>query len=191
MERVVSQLSPGTPLLLHACCAPCASAVIGRLAPHFRLTVFFYNPNFDTEHEYLRRKMAMEQLLEKLPQSEWPVEALFPAYDPAPFLRAAKGKETAPEGSARCDACFELRLAETARMAAQQGFEWMCTTLTVSPHKNAERINAIGAAQAEAQGLRFLPADFKKKGGFAESIRLSAQFGLYRQNYCGCAYSFR
>lgn len=191
MEREIKDIPRGTPLLLHACCGPCSTAVLARLCHHFAVTVYYYNPNMDTPREYLRRQEALRQLLAAMPDGPYPLRAVYADYDPAPFLQAVRGLEEEPEGGARCAVCFELRLEETARMAAQLGMEWVCTTLTVSPHKNAEALNKIGTACAQRHHVRFLPADFKKKDGYHESIRLSARYGLYRQDYCGCAFSRR
>lgn len=191
MERALGEIPRGTPLLLHACCGPCASAVLARLCGHFAVTVFFYNPNIDTLHEYTRRREAMQQLLGRMPPGSWPVHALYPAYDPAPFLAAAAGLEEEREGGARCGRCMALRLEETARQAAALGIPWVCSTLSVSPHKNAIVLNQVGHAAAQNHHVQYLPSDFKKKDGYRESTLLSARYGLYRQDYCGCAYARR
>ena len=173
-------------LLLHCCCAPCASAVIERLADDFRLTLLFYNPNLDTAEEYDLR--ARE--LERYSAETIGAPGIVPDFDPHPFYEAAKGLETCPEGGARCEACIGLRLRYTAAQAA--GFEYFTTTLSVSPHKNAARINALGEKfEADAHGAQWLYSDFKKRDGFKRSTELSRQHNLYRQNYCGCAFSKR
>lgn len=188
MQAVIAALGEKRPrLLLHSCCGPCSSAVIERLAPHFDLTVYYYNPNIAPEEEYRRRLAVQRELVEKLGRAVL-VEG---EYEPAVFLAAVRGLEGEPEGGARCTECFRLRLEATARRAAEGGFDYFCTTLTVSPHKDAARINAISEALAEHYGVAALPADFKKREGYKRSIELSRQYGLYRQNYCGCPFSGR
>ncbi|HWP79481.1 MAG TPA: epoxyqueuosine reductase QueH [Candidatus Acidoferrum sp.] len=167
-------------LLLHACCAPCSTAVIERLQGEYDLTVFFYNPCIEPEEEYLRRLAELERLLGilNLPLIEG-------AYEPDRYLDAVRGLEHEPEGGARCAVCFEQRLAAAA---ALPGYDLVTTTLTVSPHKNAALINGIGKKLC---GDRWLHSDFKKQNGYLRSIELSKQYGLYRQNFCGCVFSSR
>ena len=185
MEAVIASLEGRPRLLLHSCCGPCSSAVIERLAPHFDLTVYYYNPNIAPEEEYRRRLATQRQLVEALGGAVL-VEG---EYDHAAFLAAVKGLEGEPEGGKRCTACFRLRLEATARRAAEGGFDWFCTTLSVSPHKDAARLNAIAAELAARYGVPALPADFKKREGYKRSIELSRRFALYRQDYCGCEFS--
>ncbi len=173
-------------LLLHACCAPCASHVLTYLSPYFRITVFFYNPNIWPEAEHEKRAAELRRFLPQLP---FPVEYIQPPYRPEAFSAAAAGLEAAPEGGARCTRCFRLRLEETARAAAAGGFDYFATTLTVSPHKNAPLINATGRELSAQYSVPYLVSDFKKKDGYLHSIRLSQEYGLYRQNYCGCRFS--
>lgn len=188
MQAVLAALGDSRPrLLLHSCCGPCSSAVIERLAPRFDLTVYYYNPNIAPEEEYRRRLAVQRELVEKLGGAVL-VEG---EYEPAVFLAAVRGLEGEPEGGARCTECFRLRLEATARRAAEGGFDFFCTTLTVSPHKDAGRINAISEALAARYGVAALPADFKKREGYKRSIELSKAYGLYRQNYCGCPFSGR
>lgn len=182
MEQTVSALVGRPRLLLHSCCAPCSSSVLERLMPHFEITVYYYNPNIDPESEYRRRAHEQKQLLDRL--SVPLVEA---EYTPSDFDAIGLAEE--PEGGARCRACYALRLAESARYAAQNGYDWLCTTLSVSPHKKADWINELGQAVCARYGLRWLPCDFKKKNGFLRSLQLSEQYGLYRQSWCGCRYS--
>ncbi len=182
MEQTVSALVGRPRLLLHSCCAPCSSSVLERLMPHFEITVYYYNPNIDPESEYRRRAHEQKQLLDRL--SVPLVEA---EYTPSDFDAIGLAEE--PEGGARCKACYALRLAESARYAAQNGYDWLCTTLSVSPHKKADWINELGQAVCARYGLRWLPCDFKKKNGFLRSLQLSEQYGLYRQSWCGCRYS--
>ncbi len=177
-------------LLLHACCAPCSSAVLERLCPRFDVTLFFYNPNISPEAEFQKRLAELERLVTLLPEAAG-VKIVAPEYDPEPFFSAAKGMEDVPEGGARCAACFGLRLERAARYAAENGFEYFTTTLSISPLKNAALLNRIGEAMGEKHGVRHLPSDFKKKDGYKRSIELSALYGLYRQDFCGCVYSKR
>ena len=181
-------------LLLHSCCAPCSSYVLEYLSPHFFITDFFYNPNITEEGEYRKRAEEMQSLIRRQPHQN-PVSFYEGAYDRAAFFEMAKGMENCREGGERCLGCFRLRLFETARLAAEglpeEGVPFDCftTTLTISPLKNAAAINAIGEEAAREYGVPFLPCDFKKRGGFQRSIELSREYGLYRQNYCGCVFS--
>ena len=175
-------------VFLQSCCGPCSSYVLEYLTRYFRVTVFYYNPNMDTAEEYARRVEAQKQLIQKAGY-EGTVALQVADYDHAPFLKAAAGLEQEREGGARCTQCFLLRLEETARQASLQGFDYFGTTLTVSPHKDAERINRIGSALGEKYGIAWLPSDFKKKEGFKRSTILSKEYGLYRQDYCGCEFS--
>ena len=175
-------------LLLHACCAPCATAVVERLAPVFDLTLCYANPNIQPRAEYDRRLQALFFLGERRG-----IPVLDAGYDPDVFCRETErlGQSGLAEGGARCERCFRLRLLRTAELAKARGFEVFCTTLTVSPHKNADLVNRAGEEVAAEAGLFFLPADFKKKNGYLRSLELSRQLGLYRQSYCGCRFSFR
>lgn len=187
MEKILSNISKSgekPKLLLHSCCAPCSSSVIERLKDYFDLTVYFYNPNMDSKKEYDLRAEEQKRLCE-----EFKVKCVIDAYIPQEFLSAAAGLEDAVEGGARCGKCFFLRLKRTAERAKEGGFDYFTTTLTVSPLKNADRLNAIGKALSEQVGVDFLVSDFKKKNGYMRSIELSKQYGLYRQNYCGCIFS--
>ena len=171
-------------LLLHSCCAPCSTAVIDSLKNEHELTIYYYNPNIDTNEEYLKRKEEQVRYCKALG-----IEVLTEEHLSEEFLDKVKGLETCPEGGARCSVCFRLRLEKTAQKAKEQGFEGFATTLTVSPHKNSEVINAIGKAVEREKGIYFLDGNFKKKDGYKKSIELSKEFGLYRQNYCGCSFS--
>ncbi len=193
MERIIDELQSlgETPaLLLQDCCAPCGSYVISCLARFFRVTVLFYNPNIYPESEYRKRLGEVKKLL-RLLDTPNPVEFMECGYDEGAFAECARGLENEPEGGARCERCFRLRLEETAKRAGDGHFPFFGTTLTVSPHKNAERINMIGEELGQIYGVRFLPSDFKKKDGYKKSIELSKQYDLYRQDYCGCAFSLR
>lgn len=190
MGRVMARLPVGTPLLLHACCAPCLSAVLERLGSYFDVTVFFYNPNIAPGAEYERRLETVRLLLDSMPL-ERPAKLLEGEYDTEAFTAAARDMEEEPEGGIRCGACFGLRLGQTARMAKRLGIGWYTFTLSISPHKNAALLNKLGGDAAAQHGVLWLPSDFKKRDGYKRSIELSRQYGLYRQDYCGCAYSLR
>ena len=175
-------------LLLQCCCAPCSSAVLERLKKHFRLKIYFYNPNIYPAEEYEKRLEQFDKLL-ACPDYVGKPEVIPAVYEPEKFENAATGLESEKEGGARCEKCFMLRLFETARKAKEIGADYFCTTLTVSPHKNSELLNKIGKEAEEKYGVKFLPSDFKKKEGYKRSTEISNALGLYRQNYCGCKYS--
>lgn len=172
-------------LLLHACCGPCASSVLEYLQEYFDIDVYFLNSNILPEEEYQRRLRALELLLSRLP-TRTEVGLITPTYDPDSYLTSVRGLESEPEGGARCTVCIGDRIDATAAFAAREGYDFFATTLTVSPHKNAELINALGYAAAERHGSVWLPSDFKKRGGYLRSIELCREFGIYRQSYCGC-----
>ena len=178
-------------LLLHACCAPCSSYCLEYLREAFALTVFYYNPNQTEQEEYRRREEEEKRLIDLMngQGGSSQIEILEGRYEPERFLEAAKGLETCKEGGERCVRCFALRLGETARVAAEGGFDFFTTSLTISPLKNSALLNRIGAQAGERYGDRFLPSDFKKNNGYLRSTQLSRLYDLYRQNYCGCIYS--
>ena len=187
MEKEILALNGRKPkLLLHSCCGPCSSAVLERLAEHFEVTVLYYNPNIEPEEEYRHRLSEQERLLSLLPDR---IPLLKCAYDHEAFNAFAPQMADEPEGGARCLACFALRLNYTAAQAKKHGFEYFTTTLSVSPHKNADNVNRIGAEAGEKTGVKYLFADFKKRNGYLRSLELSREYELYRQNYCGCKYS--
>jgi len=177
-------------LLLHSCCAPCSTAVIACLASIFRITVFYYNPNIDDREEYDKRAREQERLISRMPTA-YPVSFLEGAYNPEEFITLSKNHEKESEGGERCSLCYALRLEKTAKTAREGKYDWFTTTLSVSPMKDAERINAIGAACGKKYGVSWLWSDFKKRDGYRRSVELSREYGLYRQNYCGCSYSRR
>ena len=177
-------------LLLHSCCGPCSSAVLEKLIRDFDVTLLWYNPNLYPQEEFDRRLATQIELIEKAGLTE-EVPILAESWKHGDYLRRVEGLENEPEGGKRCTECFRLRLTECARMAKRYGFDYYCTTLTVSRHKDAERINALGEELGKAFGVAWLPSDFKKRGGELRSQRLSEQYGLYRQNYCGCEFSLR
>ena len=172
-------------LLLHSCCAPCSSHCLSELSPQIGVTVLYYNPNLDCAEEYEKRKREQIRFLRETGLADF----LDCDYAPEEYLAAVRGLEEEKEGGARCAVCFRLRLERTAREAKARGFDYFATTLTVSPLKNAKLINTIGFAVAEEVGVKYLPSDFKKRGGYLHSVRLSEEYGLYRQDYCGCAFS--
>ena len=187
MQKVLSELKKTgakPALLMHACCAPCSSACLERLKDFFDITVYYYNPNIDSVEEYAKRSAEQERLCKALG-----VDFVAESYAPEECYAVAKGLEDAPEGGVRCEKCFYLRLKKTAEKAEEKGFEYFTTTLTLSPLKNAALLNEIGERAAGETGVKWLPSDFKKKGGYLRSIELSKEYGLYRQNYCGCIFS--
>ena len=190
MDAVVASLPQGERprLLLQSCCGPCSSYVLEALTPFFRVTVLYYNPNIQPRAEYDLRLENQRKIIAALPTPS-AVDILECDYDGEKYDAAVKGLESEPEGGARCTVCFRLRLEETAKRASELGYDWFCTTLTVSPHKDAERLNQIGRALGERYGVPFLPSDFKKREGYKRSIQLSKEYELYRQDYCGCLYS--
>lgn len=177
-------------LLLHSCCAPCSSYVLEYLSEYFEITVFYYNPNIYPESEYTKRVLEQQMLIKEM-NFKYPVSFLAGIYEQQKFYQMAKGLEYVPEGGERCFRCYALRLKETARRAAEGGFDYFTTTLSISPLKNAQKLNEIGLEAAKEAGVSYLVSDFKKKDGYKRSIELSREYGLYRQDYCGCIYSFQ
>ena len=178
-------------LLLHSCCAPCSSYCLEYLCRYFSITVFYYNPNISASEEYRKRVEEQKRLISSYNEERkgYPISIIEGDYEPALFFEVAKGYESCPEGGERCLRCFDMRLRKTVEEALRGGFDYFATTLTISPLKNAAKINEIGQALSQEYGLKWLPSDFKKKNGYKRSIELSAQYDLYRQNYCGCAFS--
>lgn len=173
-------------LLLHACCAPCSSYVLEYLNDFFDISLYFFNPNISPESEYEHRKSELVRLADKMCPN---VRIFDEPYDPEPFFGIAKGLEDLPERGLRCQKCIALRLSAAGRMAAATDSDYFTTTLTVSPHKDSRFINECGGAVSEKCGVPYLFSDFKKHDGYRRSIELSREYGLYRQNYCGCVYS--
>lgn len=193
MEKVIRQAGQGgkvPTLFLHSCCAPCSSYVLEYLSRYFKITVFYYNPNIYPPQEYEERLGEIRRLLEEMP-SGYPVKFVEGEYRPDEFFEMAKGHEEDEEGGERCALCFRMRLFEAARLAKEGGYDWFTTTLTISPMKDAGRLNRLGEEAGEKYGVHFLNSDFKKKNGYRRSVELSSEYGLYRQNYCGCVYSGR
>ena len=175
-------------LLLHVCCAPCSSGCLQELCGLFQVTCFYDNPNISPQAEYVRRAEELERLLTLMPFAIPPRAEIAP-YEPERFAAIARGLEDLPEGGERCTRCYRLRLEAAARKAQAEGYDYFTTTLSVSPYKNAGKLNRIGGELSEKYGVRYLFSDFKKHDGYLRSIRLSAEYGLYRQDYCGCIYS--
>ncbi|MDE6566631.1 MAG: epoxyqueuosine reductase QueH [Lachnospiraceae bacterium] len=175
-------------LLMHSCCAPCSSYCLSYLAEYFHITIYYYNPNIYPETEYQKRVKEQQRLIQELPV-KYPITFLEGAYDPERFFAMAEGMEQIPEGGERCFHCYEMRQREAALAAKEGGFDYFTTTLSVSPHKNAQKLNEIGLRLQEEYGVKYLVSDFKKRGGYLKSIELSREYDLYRQNYCGCVYS--
>ena len=177
-------------LLLHSCCAPCSSYCLEYLSRYFKITVLYYNPNLFPAGEYERRVSEQKKLVSALP-AKYPVTLVEMKGEPEEFYSAVKGLEHIREGGERCFACFKLRLERAARYAKENSFDFFTTTLTISPLKNAQKLNEIGEAAGVKFGVRHLPSDFKKKDGYKRSVELSKVYGLYRQDYCGCVFSKR
>ena len=191
MEDILARLDTGGEkprLLLHACCGPCSSAVLEKLLARFEVTILYYNPNIWPAAEHRRRGDELGRFAAAFAPG---VRVVEPPFQPQRFYEAVRGLEAESERGGRCAVCYRLRMEEAARYAAEQGFDWFCTTLSISPHKDAARINAIGQELEKQYGVRHLPNDFKKKDGYKRSLELSAQYGLYRQDYCGCEFSAR
>ena len=183
-QNMREDLSPS--LLLHSCCAPCSSYTIEYLSQFFKITVLYYNPNISPKEEYEKRKSEQLRLIGEM-KTKYPVSFLDCDYDE--FLDIARGYELCKEGGERCFRCYRLRLEKTAELAKKNNFDYFCTTLSISPLKNSQKINEIGFELEKELDVKWLPSDFKKKEGYKRSIVLSKEYNLYRQNFCGCAYS--
>ncbi|MBR2671405.1 MAG: epoxyqueuosine reductase QueH [Oscillospiraceae bacterium] len=192
LDEIIRGLDPDAPpsLLMHCCCGPCSSYCLEYLAQYFSISVLFYNPNIFPEDEYLLRKSELMKLLCKTGYRN-PVTVIDCDYLPETYEARCSSLADEPEGGKRCTECFIQRLEFTARAASLMHFDWFCSTLTVSPHKNSQLINQIGYRLSEVHNIPWLPSDFKKRNGYLRSIELSKEYGLYRQDYCGCRYSVR
>lgn len=178
-------------LLLHSCCAPCSSYCIEYLSQFFAITVFYYNPNIYPDEEYFHRVKEQQRFISEFP-TKHPVSFIEGDFEKDRFYsEVAKGLEKEPERGARCTKCFELRLGETAKRAAAEGMDYFATTLTISPMKDVELLNSIGAAMGERYGVEYLATEFRKKNGYLRSTQISKEYDMYRQDYCGCVYSFQ
>ncbi len=177
-------------LLLHCCCAPCSSYVLEYLSRFFEITCFFYNPNISPAEEYEKRAEELRRLIEEQPHDNF-VNLIVEKYNPEEFLTAVKGFENIKEGGERCFKCYRLRLEAAAKYAKEYNFDYFCSTLSISPLKNAQKLNEIGEELSKIYNVAYLPNDFKKNDGYKRSIELSAEYNLYRQDYCGCVFSKR
>ena len=175
-------------LLLHSCCAPCSSYCLEYLSNYFKITVFYYNPNIYPEEEYHMRAEEQQRFIREFP-TRYPVSFVEGAYDTKAFYEMAKGLEQVPEGGVRCFKCYEMRLRQTAELAKAKGFDYFTTTLSISPLKNAQKLNEIGGKLEQEYGISYLYSDFKKKEGYKRSTEISREYEMYRQDYCGCVYS--
>lgn len=185
-QKIIKNLTQKPTLLLHSCCAPCSSSVLKKVCKNFNVTILYYNPNIYPKEEYLKRKAEQIKLCNLLN-----IDILDCDYNEDEFLAEVKGLEQETEGGCRCNKCFLIRLEKTAKSAKQNNFDFFGTTLTVSPHKNEQIINKIGKKLQDKYEISFLFSDFKKQNGYLESIKLSKEYNLYRQDYCGCRFSKR
>ncbi len=177
-------------LLLHSCCAPCSSYVLEYLSSYFKITVFYYNPNIYPDEEYFHRAKEQQEFIKKFP-AKHPISFIEGDFEKDLFYSTARGLECEEEGGSRCEKCFELRLGKTAEKAKEMGFDYFTTTLSISPLKNSQLLNELGLRLQEEYSVEYLVSDFKKKEGFKRSTELSREYGMYRQNYCGCVFSLK
>lgn len=187
IEKIQKEKEKKT-LLLHSCCAPCSSYVLEYLSKYFEITDLYYNPNIFLEEEYIYRSNELRRLIDEMP-AKIPVKYISCEYTPEDFNEIAKGREKEKEGGERCFLCYRLRLEKTAQIAMENNFDYFTTTLSISPLKNAEKLNEIGREMSEKYGVKYLYSDFKKRNGYKRSVELSKEYELYRQNFCGCVYS--
>lgn len=190
MHKQMENIEEGTKLLLHACCAPCSSAVLEKLANFFDITIYYYNPNISDQKEYNKRINELKRFISEF-NTKYQVKLIEGKYEPEKYNEMAKGMEHLPEKGKRCYYCYEMRIKDTAKVAEELNFPYFTTTLSLSPHKNANWINEIGKKQEDNYKTTFLYSDFKKEEGYKRSIELSKEYDLYRQDYCGCIYSKR
>ena len=188
LDELLKTISEPPRLLLHCCCAPCSSYVLEYLSEFFEITCFFYNPNISPQSEYEKRAAELERLISVQPH-KYPVSLVVEKYNIEEFFAAVKGLEKIKEGGERCFKCYRLRLEAAAKYAKEYNFDFFCSTLSISPLKNEQKLNEIGEELSEIYKISHLPNDFKKKGGYKRSVELSAEYDLYRQNYCGCVFS--
>ncbi|MDD6673114.1 MAG: epoxyqueuosine reductase QueH [Eubacteriales bacterium] len=190
LDRIIENISPEKPprLLLHSCCAPCSSYTLEYLSRYFDITVYYFNPNISPKQEFDKRFEEQKRLISQMPFKNR-VTLVEGDYNYDDFLEIAKGLENVPEGGERCFRCYKMRLESTARLAKEQGFDYFCTTLSISPLKNSQKINELGFEIEKKYGVKWLPSDFKKREGYKRSIQLSREYSLYRQNFCGCVFS--
>ncbi len=188
LDELLKSIAKPQRLLLHCCCAPCSSYVLEYLSEFFEITCFFYNPNISPQEEYNKRALELERLISAQPH-KYPVSLFVEKYNSEKFFAAVKGLEKIKEGGERCFKCYRLRLEAAAKYAKEYNFDYFCSTLSISPLKNAQKLNEIGEELSEKYKIPHLPNDFKKKGGYKRSVELSAEYDLYRQKYCGCVFS--
>ena len=190
LDKIIENISPEKPpkLLLHSCCAPCSSYTLEYLSRYFDITVYYFNPNISPKQEFDKRFEEQKRLISQMPFKN-SVTLVEGDYNYDDFLEIAKGLENVPEGGERCFRCYKMRLESTARLAKEQGFDYFCTTLSISPLKNSQKINELGFEIEGKYGVKWLPSDFKKREGYKRSIQLSREYSLYRQNFCGCVFS--
>ena len=190
LDRIIENIDPDKPprLLLHSCCAPCSSYTLEYLSRYFDITVYYFNPNISPKQEFDKRFEEQKRLISQMPFKN-SVTLVEGDYNYDDFLEIAKGLENVPEGGERCFRCYKMRLESTARLAKEQGFDYFCTTLSISPLKNSQKINELGFEIEKKYGVKWLPSDFKKREGYKRSIQLSKEYSLYRQNFCGCVFS--
>lgn len=190
LDKITSSIDAGNPprLFLHSCCAPCSSYTLEYLSNYFDITVYYFNPNISPKEEFDKRFAEQKRLIDSLPAKN-PIKLVLGEYNYDDFLQIARGYENVAEGGERCFRCYRMRLESTARIAKEQGFDYFCTTLSISPLKNSQKINQIGYEVAQKYGIKWLPSDFKKREGYKRSIELSREYNLYRQSFCGCIFS--
>lgn len=186
MEEVINSLDYKPKLLLHACCGICSSAVLERLNNYFDITILYYNPNTYPESEFEKRYNTLMEMIEKMNMN---ITVLKPIYNPNEFYNISKGLEEEKEGGVRCTKCYYMRLRETAKYAKKNNFDYFCTTLSISPYKDSEKLNKIGKVLENEYSIKYLYSDFKKKDGYKRSNEIAKEFNLYRQDYCGCEFS--
>ncbi len=190
LDEILSMITTKKKLLLHSCCAPCSSYVLEYLSKYFDITIFYYNPNITLKEEFDKRLNEQKRFINEF-KGQNKIDIIEGKYEKEKYEQIVKGLENEKEGGARCFKCYELRLEETAKLAKELGYDYFTTTLSISPYKNALKINEIGEYLENKYGVKYLYADFKKKNGYKRSIELSKIYKLYRQNYCGCIYSKR
>lgn len=190
LDKITDSIDAGNPprLFLHSCCAPCSSYTLEYLSNYFDITVYYFNPNISPKQEFDKRFAEQKRLIDSLPAKN-PIKLVLGEYNYDDFLQIARGYENVAEGGERCFRCYRMRLESTARIAKEQGFDYFCTTLSISPLKNSQKINQIGYEVAQKYGIKWLPSDFKKREGYKRSIELSKEYNLYRQSFCGCIFS--
>lgn len=190
MDKILEKFDLENPpsILLHSCCAPCSSHVISYLSDFFNITVFYYNPNISELDEYNRRAKEQKRFIAEY-MAKNPVKFMEGDHNPKEYFELIRGLEKAPEGGERCVKCYRMRLAETARIASEKGFDYFATTLSISPMKSSALINAIGSEVGGIYNAEYLLSDFKKKNGYKHSVELSKEYDLYRQDYCGCIFT--